>query len=118
MVYTANSQALAAIEQLVHLEPEAVGLAFVFIEAKIPKNVKVATINSAQLPEDWRNDPPPESIQQIGTAWLESQSTAVLKVPSVLVPNGINYLLNPSHKDFAKIKINTPIDFRFDSRLK
>jgi RES domain-containing protein len=69
------------------------------------------------LPKDWRQEPPPPSTQQLGDAWVKSASSAILAVPSIIIPENLNYLLNPKHPDFVKIKIDRPTDFAFDSRL-
>ena len=54
---------------------------------------------------------------QIGDDWVHAGRSVALAVPSVLVPSEMNFLLNPKHPDFKKIKISQPVDYRFDSRL-
>ena len=55
--------------------------------------------------------------QDLGDWWIESRESAVLEVASVVVPNEHNYLLNPSHPEFAKIVVDPPALFHFDPRL-
>lgn len=55
--------------------------------------------------------------RQIGDEWLRSQSTAVLRVPSVLVPRQTNYLFNPDHPLFESIQVIDKEPFALDSRL-
>ena len=55
--------------------------------------------------------------RQIGDEWLESKSTAILRVPSVLIPRQSNYLLNPEHPLFEVIQVIEITPFAFDSRL-
>ena len=70
------------------------------------------------LPAGWRQQPPPPSVQSIGDAWATEARSAVLRVPSVIIPHEHNYLLNPLHPDFKKVKIGKRETFSFDPRLK
>ncbi|MCV6626512.1 MAG: RES family NAD+ phosphorylase, partial [Cellvibrionaceae bacterium] len=73
---------------------------------------------SDELPEDWQAYPAPLSTAQIGDQWLQSQASALLAVPSVIVPGEYNYLLNPAHSRFQIITQQArAIDFQMDSRL-
>ncbi len=116
MVYAAESRALAALEMLVHLQSQKLLASYVAIElrfnAKIVENLPVAS-----LPDDWRSDPAPLSTQAIGSAWVTSNRLPVLRVPSVLIPEEFNYLLNPRHPGFAEIEIGDAVLFTFDPRL-
>jgi RES domain-containing protein len=69
-----------------------------------------------QLPRGWRRFPAPASLQKLGDAWLEAGETAVLAVPSAVIPMEKNYLLNPSHPEMKGIQIGTPQPFRLDFR--
>lgn len=69
------------------------------------------------LPPDWFTYPAPLSTRNLGSAWAKSRASAVLAVPSVIVPSEKNYLLNPNHPDFKRISIGAPQDFSFDPRL-
>jgi RES domain-containing protein len=69
------------------------------------------------LPLHWNAEPPTFETMQIGDAWVREGKSVVLGVPSVLSTNEINFLLNPKHSDFKKIKISEPIEYRFDARL-
>jgi RES domain-containing protein len=70
------------------------------------------------LPTDWRNNPAPESLKEIGSDWIAASRFAVLRVPSVIVQTEWNYLINSSHKDFQQIKIQWDHEFSLDHRLK
>lgn len=115
VVYVSSSQALAALETLVHLNP-AVPLEYVIFSLKFPASL-VARIAAPDLPGNWRDEPPPVSCQAAGDSWVTKARHAVLQVPSVLVPDGENFLLNPDHADFGKIEIGDPEPFPFDPRL-
>ncbi|MDA8388016.1 MAG: RES domain-containing protein [Nitrospiraceae bacterium] len=117
MVYTSGSLSLAAHETFVHLGYDSVSLSFVYIPVEVPDSVAARAVNEADLPADWKVEPPPDSTKQIGTEWALSAETAVLKVPSIIIPGEFNYLLNPDHPDFALLKIKPALPFQFDPRL-
>jgi RES domain-containing protein len=115
MVYASASKSLAVLETLVHLNPP---VAFQYVGFAIEFDASlVTTLATAKLPVAWRKEPPPSSTQALGDAWLAAGSSAILAVPSVILPSETNYLLNPAHPDFSKIKIAKPEPFAFDPRL-
>ncbi|HTV46891.1 MAG TPA: RES family NAD+ phosphorylase [Phycisphaerae bacterium] len=116
VVYVAGSRSLAMLEILVHLQYEELLKRYVVYEVAFD-DALVSSINPATLPRTWRKSPPPVTVQQIGDAWIAGTSSAVLRVPSAIVPTEFNYLLNPAHPDFAKIKIGPKQPVQFDSRL-
>lgn len=115
VVYTAENAALAALEMLVHLDAAA-RPAYVLIPCTFPRDI-VLRLDRRRLPPAWRSYPAPAALQQLGDAWLKSGASAVLDVPSVVIDMQSNYLLNPGHPAFGKIRIGTPGPFDFDSRL-
>jgi len=114
MVYLSEYLSLAALEQIVHLE-HIPNVHYFSMKAEIPDGLLVETVSN--LPPDWQSDPPPESTKLIGDEWVLSDRTAVLRVPSVVVPSEYNYLLNPAHADFKKIRRERPEPFYFDLRV-
>jgi RES domain-containing protein len=116
MVYLAQSQALAALEMLVHLDAAELLRSYVVIEAGVDERF-ISRVDRARLGRNWRSDPPPAKLRAIGDAWIAGESSVLLQVPSVLVPAEFNYLVNPRHADFAKLHVGKPSHFRFDSRL-
>jgi RES domain-containing protein len=115
MVYAAATQSLAMLEMLVQDEP--LRAHYVVIPATVPKGLKIERIAPDQLPADWRDLSARESLQAIGSDWVKRQSSAVLAVPSAVIPTESNYLLNPQHPSFARIEIGKPQDFVTDLRL-
>ncbi len=71
----------------------------------------------SQLGRDWRDDPAPERLAELGTRWLREGKTAVLAVPSAVIPREGNYLLNPLHSAFRNARIGRPERFAFDPRM-
>lgn len=87
------------------------------IPADIPDEVSRREIAAATLPPTWRRYPGPGHLADLGTAWVRAGTTAVLVVPSAIVPQERNVLLNPGHRDFRGIRLGTPEPFSFDPRM-
>lgn len=117
MVYLADSLALAALEQFVHLRKASSRISFVSFKVEIPDGVSVAKLDVGRLPSNWRVEPPPTEAMSIGDRWVRGGSSAVLTAPSVIIPEELNYVLNPLHPDFGKIKVHSPKPFSFDPRM-
>lgn len=116
VVYTSQTASLAALEMLVHLHAHEILSAYLLAEVSFDESL-VEEVSISKLPVNWRKDPAPLALQAIGDQWVAQGSSAVLRVPSVLVDTEWNYLFNPNHPDFAKCKFGKPRPFRFDSRL-
>jgi RES domain-containing protein len=117
IVYTADSLSLAALETFVHLDPELLPADYVAIAADLPGQLRLTRIQVGDLPADWRRYPAPDVLRRIGSDWLRAGKTAVLAVPSVVVPQEENYLLNPEHRDFSRIVRHVAVPFQFDPRM-
>lgn len=118
VVYTANAPASALLEVLVHLEfaePDDLPSHYRLLKIDVPANIHVVTVPANTLPADWRNQV--HATRAIGDAWLRAKSSALLAVPSALVPDTDNFLLNPRHADAQKIKIVATGSYPFDFRL-
>lgn len=116
VVYTAQSQSLAALEILVHLDSEKLLRHYLAIPVTIPPHL-IERLSLSSLPENWRAYPAPRSVRAIGDAWLGRSSSPVLQVPSVVIPSEFNFLLNPAHPRFPKLRLGKPVPFLFDPRL-
>ncbi|NLD38708.1 MAG: RES family NAD+ phosphorylase [Desulfatiglans sp.] len=116
VIYTAESLALASIEILVNLSSAKLLDNYVKIPVHFEENL-VQALPFKDLPSDWNNRPVSQSTQILGDKWFKEQRSAVLRVPSVVVPEEYVYLLNPVHPDFTKIEIGTPVAYHFDTRL-
>ncbi len=116
MVYTAESQSLATLEMLVHLDSPELLAKYVLIGVEFDQAL-VRPIDPTTLPRRWRSDPPPPEVRAVGDEWIRAGSSPVLQVPSALVPGESNFLLNPAHVDFPKLRFGKPLDFYFDPRL-
>ncbi|MGD1808067.1 RES family NAD+ phosphorylase [Dapis sp. BLCC M126] len=118
LIYTSATLSLAALETLVCMEIENFGNIFVSISVRIPDNFPIKQVDESLLPHNWRDTPPPEALASIGDKWLSSKTTAVLRVPSAIIPQEYNYLINPLHPDFEKISIAPPQPFILNRNLK
>ncbi len=116
-MYTSATLSLAALELFVHTDPDLVPAHLVAIPADVPDNLPIIEVQIADLPAHWRASPPPEALQDVGRAWHAAGRTAIVSVPSAIVPLERNYILNPAHGDFSRIRIGRPIQFSFDPRM-
>ncbi len=116
MLYTASTRALACLENVVYRN--AIGLQAIFrtMVIEVPDKVQIKVISKEELITDWylfQNYP---YTQVLGDAWTSKGEITVLKVPSAIIAEEYNYLLNPVHVDFTKIKLLSVEPFEFDSR--
>lgn len=116
VVYLSACRSLALLEILANARPVSPDEGYVFIEASWGESL-VEALAEPQVPRDWRAIPPPSSTAVIGDRWMAEARSAVLAVPNVIIPAESNYLINPAHPDFRRIKIGKPEPFSFDPRL-
>jgi RES domain-containing protein len=116
VIYTASSISLATLEMLVHLESSDLLRKYQICEVTFDESL-VITLTAKDLPKTWRRSPAPAAVRAVGDQWVASGASAVLRVPSAVVPTEVNYLLNPRHPDFAKVRIGRQKVFAFDRRL-
>lgn len=116
VIYTSSSISLAILEVLVHIPIYDILEEYVYIPVEFDQKFVLA-LDPDELADNWKKDPSPQANKQIGDSWVESQESVILEVPSAIVPTEKNYLLNPAHSDFSKLKIGEPAKFEFDPRL-
>ncbi len=117
VVYASETRSLAVLETVVHLEQAEFLDRFRIAELSFDSSL-VIELPRAALPRRWRADPPGRSVQSVGDAWVRNGESAVLKVPSVLVDDEHNFLINPAHADFAGVAIGRPRRCVIDPRLR
>jgi RES domain-containing protein len=117
VVYTSASISLAVLEYTVNYRRRGWVPATVLERASIPAAVQIETVSPGDLPPRWYAADPPPELQNIGGKWLRRSRAAVLQVPSAIVTEEWNYLLNPLHADFRKMKLGAPERFIFDRRV-
>lgn len=117
MVYTASLVSLATLELIVNV-PRARRLRrYALIPCSFHEAL-VEDLDRTKLPENWRMYPAPPKLQEIGEEWVKSCNSAVLRVPSAVIEEDLNYLLNPAHEDFKSIDVGPPRPFELDLRLR
>jgi RES domain-containing protein len=109
----AESIALAVLENLVHMSRKDFPSGYVCVAAVLPLDITVVQESELRLLRDLRDIDP----QALGDWWIRTRESAVLQVPSAVVPWEHNYLLNPAHPAFARIRVDPPALFHFDERL-
>jgi len=116
MIYSAGSISLAVLEMLVHLDSHSVLPHYLLVEIRFDRSlVEVVTVD--QLPRKWNESPASSELRAVGDTWIAECRSAVLRVPSAVVPSESNYLLNPGHPDFARIEFCDSEGFAIDPRL-
>jgi RES domain-containing protein len=117
MLYTASTRALACLENMVHRRSIGRDGLFRITLIEIPDDLKIKKITKRKLPADWQEYINYAHCQVIGDTWLKESETAVLQVPSAIITEEYNYLVNPQHPDFSRIKVHAVEKFSFDERL-
>src|SRR5471030_234145 len=116
VAYASATLSLAALEFLVHADVQLLRtLPLVACEAIWPAELIAETMT--ELPPNWRDTPAPKALQTFGDEWIRHRRTAILFVPSAIVPRENNLLLNPDHPDFARVSFGEPEVFSYDPRL-
>lgn len=117
MCYAAESKALACLEMLVHLQSEQLNHSFKVTKINIPSQISCLEIDENELKENWKDFFEIHLTQEIGKNWIQSHSSCLLRVPSSLIEDSFNYLINPAHTDFKLLNSNEIQHFMFDNRL-
>lgn len=115
IVYLADSPAASLLEVCVHTSANDVPPEFTLLRIEGPE-LHIPSVRTEELPDGWRERV--ELTRDLGSAWLERNDSALLRVPSAIVPETVNYLFNPSHPNAAEFRIIEEIAYPFDTRLK
>lgn len=116
-LYTSESRALALLEYTVNVNIDDIPRALSFTTFEIP-DTGVEVIKEEDLPGNWKQTPAPSSTKDFGTTLLKSADKLILKIPSTVIPNEYNFLLNPAHAENKSFKILDIKDFVYDVRIK
>lgn len=117
VIYTAATRALACLENVVHRSGEGLTENFRVMVIDVPDDLPTVTVAPETLPPDWFDFHQYGTCQRIGGEWLQAGQSVVLQVPSAIIPNEWNYLLNPAHSDFSRITLVRTEPFAFDPRI-
>ena len=117
MVYTSESRALCTTEIAVHTPLGNLPLDYQLITIEIPEDILIYELAQRDLPVDWKSIPHSHSTQLLGDKFITDHQYLVFKVPSAVIQDEFNFLLNPNYTESHKIKIKTIEPFNFDERL-
>jgi len=118
MIYTSSSRSLACLENVVHRGQLGLSQVFSVMTIQIDDEIEKEKIRLNDLPVDWKEFYRMPMTQAIGEKWISTERTAVMEVPSSIVEEEVNYLINPKHPDFNLIKLIKTDPFVFDKRIK
>ncbi len=116
VVYAASQLSLAALEVLLHTDPDLIPDDHRAFELDVPEDMRSDRLDASTFPPEWRS-PAFEGCRPIGDAWLATRRAATLRVPSALIPEEHNFLINPLHPEARRITIAGHRPFAFDPRL-
>jgi RES domain-containing protein len=119
VVYSSESRALACLETVVHLNASGLPLNRYLVEVSLPDDLwsRARRESSASLPVGWDAAPAGRTSIQFGTGWLLSGTSALLVVPSIVVPEEVNILVNPGHGDSRRVTARKVRKWLYDPRL-
>lgn len=118
MIYTAQSRALACLENVVHRNSNGLQKSFRVMQIFVPDDMVLQEIKETDLMPRWKEFDEMPYTQSLGDQWACEAKSAIIKVPSAIISGDSNFLLNPGHKDYRKIKIIRTEPFEFDDRIK
>jgi RES domain-containing protein len=117
LAYASEHLSLAMIEYFVHLDRDDPPPDLVVAAADVPDDVSRVSVSAGSLPATWRQTPAPVELASIGDRFARRRREAILVVPSALAPDESNWLLNPDHPDFRRVRIHAPEPFAYDARF-
>ncbi|HUC83502.1 MAG TPA: RES family NAD+ phosphorylase [Flavisolibacter sp.] len=116
-IYTAESIALCVLEYAANVSLQQFPPSLAITVYTLPEK-SWKEFSPAELPKNWQELPAPIETQEWGSKHLQEATHLALRVPSVIIPSEYNYILNPLHPDFKKVKLKEVCPFTFDPRIK
>jgi RES domain-containing protein len=116
VIYTSRTIAIAALEKFVHVAG-IVPNDLVLVRVELPDEYSAEEPALADLPGDWNLVPPGPGSMDFGGAWARDNRSLILYVPSVLVPEERNAILNPNHPEFTQVRMRIERNFHYDRRM-
>jgi RES domain-containing protein len=117
VIYTSQSRSLAALELYVNRTRAATLKGLSLATIIISETVTIKQIKVDDLPIGWNTYPAPAELARIGAQWVKSGETLVLAVPSAVMYQECNYLINPAHPEMAQVGMGNIEDYTFDQRF-
>ena len=118
VVYASETLSLAVLELFIHFTRRDITISksLVTIPVLFPDSIKTIEVSVRDLASGWNSSPPPDFTRDIGTEWVRSGASALLRVPSAIVTEEHNFVINVKHPDFSKITVGNPRPFTLDER--
>jgi RES domain-containing protein len=117
VVYGSTTRALALLENLVHRRHLGLNVSFTLLTLELPERTLLETIHSKNLSKNWQSSNNYKLCQLATRSWFESNKALVIKVPSSIVPEEYNVMINATHTQFRRIKVKSKQEFSVDERL-
>lgn len=117
VIYTSSSRSLACLENLAHKNGKGTTISYRTMVIYVPDRLAIQQVNAQNLPQGWNAISLCRECQQIGSAWYAAKDAPVLRVPSAIIPDEFNYVLNARHPEFEQVKLVATLAFSFDRRL-
>ena len=119
VVYASETLSLAVLELFVHFTRRNIKISksLVAVPVEIPDSVTQMKVLLKDLKTGWDSSPPPDFTRALGTRWVHEGKSAVLRVPSAVIQDEYNFVINPKHPDFAKITTGPARPFSLDDRV-
>lgn len=114
-LYTTENISLAVLEILVHADKNHIPPHYMILKIELPSTIDLVEISTSKLKKNLKDDL--DISRFIGNEFIRNKQSLALKVPSAIVEEEHNFILNPAHPDMKKIKIKWTKPFRFDKRL-
>jgi len=117
VIYTAETRSLVTLEYLVHVplpyEPRGLSIATLIV----PDGASSRELRLSELPADWNRFPAPSRLADLGSEWVCGNESLLLRVPSAVVDDEFNLVINPGHPEMADVSIEDVTPYAFDERL-
>ena len=117
VIYAGSTLEIAFLESMIRRQGTGFNDNFRTMIIEIPDAVKITVIRQSSLPKTWRDPNDVSKCQVIGDAWYEKGETAVLKVPSAVIPDAFNFVIHTEHPAFKKIRLLATTDLVPDPRI-
>ncbi|MEM1319132.1 MAG: RES domain-containing protein [Bacteroidota bacterium] len=117
-LYTSETRSLSTLELLVHTDYDLTPPKFKLLSIELPLNTEdIKVIALEDLPKNWKNAPPPVELKNLGKQYLIEENNLAIKVPSVIIPEEYNVVINPMHQSFKDVQIKRMTNYEIDIRL-
>jgi len=116
-LYSSESMALALLEYSVNIEVYSIPRALCMVTIDISED-KILEVKTPSMPGNWKAAPAPTETKDYGTSILFELKSLIIKIPSTIIEEEYNYLINPLHKDISNVKIIETVNFVYDLRIK